>query len=194
VFLSASAIGYYGNRGNEELTEKSEPAEDFLSRLAQEWETEARQAAKFGARTVQLRFGVILARQGGALAQMLTPFKFGAGGPIGSGKQWMSWITLPDAVGAIQHALTQEGLDGPVNAVAPNPVTNRDFARALGRVLGRPAFAPLPGFVARMMFGEMADALLLASTRVVPERLQGSGYAFRHPELEGGLRAVLGQA
>lgn len=193
VFLSASAIGYYGNRGNEELTEKSEPAEDFLSRLAQEWETEARQAAKFGARTVQLRFGVILARQGGALAQMLTPFKFGAGGPIGSGKQWMSWITLPDAVGVIQHALTQEGLDGPVNAVAPNPVTNRDFARALGRVLGRPAFAPLPGFLARMMFGEMADALLLASTRVVPERLQSSGYAFHHPELEGGLRAVLGQ-
>ena len=191
IFVSASAIGYYGNRGDEVLTEKSEPAEDFLGRLAQEWETEARGAAKFGARVVLLRFGVILAKHGGALKKMLPPFKMGAGGPVGSGKQWMSWITLDDTVALIQHALENHALEGPVNAVAPNPVRNRDFGRALGRVLRRPAFAPLPGFVARLMFGEMADALLLSSTRVLPERLQTTGYAFRHPELDGALRAVL---
>ncbi len=191
VFVSASAIGYYGNRGDEVLTEKSEPAEDFLGRLSQEWEAEAQGAAKFGARVVILRIGVVLAAQGGALAKMLPPFKFGAGGPMGSGRQWMSWIALPDLLAVIERALTDAGLEGPVNAVAPGPVSNRDFARALGRVLHRPAFAPLPGFVARVLFGEMADALLLSSTRVMPERLQTASFPFQHPEVEGALRAVL---
>lgn len=191
VFVSASAIGYYGNRGDEVLTERSEPAEDFLGRMSQEWEAEARGATKFGARVVLLRIGVVLAAQGGALARMLPPFKLGMGGPIGSGRQWMSWISLPDLVAVIEHALGDGALEGPVNAVAPAPVTNRDFSRALGRVLHRPAFAPLPGFAARILFGEMADALLLASTRVVPERLQAAGFRFQHAEVEAALRAVL---
>ncbi len=191
VFVSASAVGYYGNRGDEALTEQSEPGEDFLSRLSLEWEREAGEAAKFGARVVRLRIGVVLAAKGGALAKMLTPFKLGVGGPIGSGRQWMSWISLPDLVALVEHALTDGSLEGPVNAVAPNPVSNRDFSRALGRVLHRPAFAPLPGFVARMMLGEMADALLLSSARVLPERLQSAGYQFQHSEVEAALRAVL---
>jgi uncharacterized protein (TIGR01777 family) len=191
VFVSASAIGYYGNRGDEVLTEKSEPAEDFLGRLSQEWEAEAQGAAKLGARVVILRIGVVLAAQGGALAKMLPPFKLGAGGPIGSGRQWMSWIALPDLVAVIERALTDQALAGAVNAVAPGPVSNRDFSRALGRVLHRPAIAPLPGFVARTLFGEMADALLLSSTRVMPERLRAAGFPFQHPEVEGALRAVL---
>lgn len=191
VFVSASAIGYYGNRGDEVLTEKSAPAEDFLGRLSQEWEAEAGAAAQFGARVVLLRIGVVLAAQGGALAKMLPPFKLGMGGPIGSGRQWMSWISLPDLVAVIERTLGDAALQGPVNAVAPNPVTNRDFSRALGRVLHRPAFAPLPGFMARILFGEMADALLLASTRVVPERLQAAGFQFQHAEVEAALRAVL---
>jgi uncharacterized protein (TIGR01777 family) len=191
VFVSASAIGYYGNRGDEVLTEKSDPAEDFLGRLSQEWEAEAQGAAKFGARVVILRIGVVLAAQGGALAKMLPPFKLGAGGPIGSGRQWMSWIALPDLVAVIERALADQALAGPVNAVAPGPVSNRDFSRALGRVLHRPAIAPLPGFVARTLFGEMADALLLSSTRVLPERLQAAGFPFQHPEVEGALRAIL---
>jgi len=191
VFVSASAIGYYGNRGDELLTEKSEPAEDFLGRLSQDWEAEARGAAKFGARTVQLRIGVVLAANGGALAKMLPPFKLGVGGPIGSGRQWMSWIALPDLVALIGHTLENRALEGPLNTVSPNPVTNRDFSRALGRVLHRPALAPLPGFVARLLLGEMADALLLASTRVLPERLQAAGYQFQHPQVEAALRAVL---
>lgn len=191
VFVSASAIGYYGNRGDEVLTEQSEPAEDFLGRLSQEWEAEAQGAAKFGARVVNLRIGVVLAANGGALAKMLPPFKLGVGGPMGSGRQWMSWIALPDLVALIEHSLRDGALQGPVNAVAPNPVTNREFSRALGRVLHRPAIAPLPGFVARIMFGEMADALLLSSTRVMPERLRAAGLPFQHPEVEGALRAVL---
>jgi hypothetical protein len=191
VFVSASAIGYYGDRGDEVLTEKSEPAEDFLGRLSQEWESEAQVAAKFGARVVILRIGVVLAAQGGALAKMLPPFKLGMGGPMGSGRQWMSWIALPDLVAVIERALSDAALEGPVNAVAPAPVSNRAFSRALGRVLRRPAIAPLPGFVARILLGEMADALLLSSTRVTPERLRAAGFAFQHPEVEGALRAIL---
>ncbi|MGH9815244.1 MAG: TIGR01777 family oxidoreductase [Candidatus Acidiferrales bacterium] len=194
IFVSASAVGYYGNRGEEVLTEKSEPAEDFLGCLAQEWEAEALGARKFGARVVLLRFGVILAGHGGALAKMLTPFKLGAGGPIGSGRQWMSWISLPDVVALIQHALASDSLEGPLNAMSPNPVRNREFAKTLGRVLRRPAIAPLPGFVARIMLGEMADALLLASQRAVPERLQSAGYSFQHADLDAALRAVLKHA
>jgi uncharacterized protein (TIGR01777 family) len=191
VLLSASAVGYYGNRGDEILAEDAAGSEDFLGHLAQDWEAEARQAEKFGARVVLLRFGVILATQGGALAKMLLPFRLGMGGPIGSGRQWMSWISLPEVVAIIQFALEHRELAGPVNVVAPHPVTNREFARALGKALRRPAFAPLPGFVARLVFGEMADAVLLAGQRVVPQRLQQAGYVFRHPELEMALRGVL---
>jgi uncharacterized protein (TIGR01777 family) len=191
IFVAASAVGYFGDRGDEVLTENSAPANDFLGKLCQEWEAESLAAEKFGARVVLLRFGIILAAQGGALAKMLPPFRMGVGGPIGSGRQWMSWISLPEVVGVIHFALQNEALRGPVNTVAPNPVTNKQFSRALGGALRRPAIFPLPGFVARTMFGEMADALLLASQRVAPQKLQQAGYSFHHAELDGALRAVL---
>jgi hypothetical protein len=191
VFLCASAVGYYGDRGDEWLTEQSAPAYDFLGLLAQDWEAEAAKAAEFGARVVRMRFGVILAKQGGALKKMLLPFKLGAGGPMGSGRQWTSWVSLPDAVAFICHALENERLRGPVNVVSPIPVRNGEFARTLGRVLRRPAMAPFPAFMARLAFGEMAEALLLASQRVLPDVLQRAGYKFQHAELETALRAVL---
>ncbi len=191
VFLSASAVGYYGDRGDEVLAEDAAPAEDFLSHLAQDWEAEACQAEKCGARVVLLRFGVILAAHGGALAKMLLPFKLGVGGPIGSGRQWMSWVSLPEVVTIMQFSLDHVELTGPVNVVAPRPVTSREFAKTLGKVLRRPAFAPLPAVVARLAFGEMADAVLLGGQRVMPQALQQAGYVFRHPELELALRAVL---
>ena len=191
VLVCASAIGYYGDRGEESLTEESPPGSDFLSLLARDWEGAAAGAEKLNIRTVMLRFGIILAAQGGALAKMLPPFKFGLGGKIGSGKQWMSWLTLEDAVGCIRHSIENTGLRGPVNAVTPNPVRNSEFTRVLGHALHRPAILPLPSFVARAAFGEMADALLLSSQRVVPRRLETSGYRFLAPELEGALRKVL---
>jgi hypothetical protein len=147
-----------------------------------------------GIRVVLLRLGIVLGAAGGALAKMLLPFKLGVGGVIGSGKQYMSWITLDDVVGAIHHALITEALHGPVNAVAPYPATNIEFTKTLGRVLGRPTLFPMPAFAARLAFGEMADALLLASTRVEPKRLLATDYTFRHPELEDALRHVLGKA
>lgn len=191
VFVSASAMGYYGNRGDEMLTEESAPGEDFLSVLAQDWEKEAARAADFGIRAVMLRFGVILAPHGGALERMLLPFQLGLGGRLGSGRQWMSWLTLPEAVHLIRQAIENDELSGPVNAVAPNPVTNAEFTRTLGKVLGRPTVFPAPAFALRLALGEMADALLLSSQRVVPLKLQARGYPFQHPELEGGLRVVL---
>lgn len=191
VFVSASAMGYYGNRGDEMLTEESAPGEDFLSVLAQDWEKEAARAADFGIRAVMLRFGVILAPHGGALERMLLPFQLGLGGRLGSGRQWMSWLTLPEAVHLIRQAIENDDLSGPVNAVAPNPVTNAEFTRTLGKVLGRPTIFPAPAFALRLALGEMADALLLSSQRVVPLKLQARSYRFQHPELEGGLRVVL---
>ena len=191
VFVCASAVGYYGNRGDELLTEESTSGSDFLADVARQWEAALAPATKAGIRTVMLRIGFILSSRGGGLARMLPPFRMGLGGRVGSGRQWMSWISIYDVVAAIQHALATEALWGPVNAVAPHPVTNAEFTRTLGRILGRPTIFPMPGFAARLAFGEMADALLLASQRVQPVKLQSSGFQFRHPELEGALRELL---
>ena len=194
VLVSASAVGFYGDRGEEALNEESPPGNDFLAQVCREWEAATAPAATAGIRVVNLRFGVVLSPAGGALKKMLLPFKLGAGGRIGSGRQFMSWIALDDVVGAIHHALITQSLAGPVNAVAPSPVTNAEFTRTLARVLRRPAIAPVPAFALRLAFGEMADALLLAGQRVLPTRLQASGYTFRFPDLEGALRHLLGRA
>lgn len=194
VFVTASAVGYYGDRGDEELTEQSVPGNDFLAMLARDWEAEAARAEQFGARTVMLRFGVILSTHGGALPRMLPPFRMGAGGRLGSGKQWMSWLTLEEAVGFVRHALGNPQVRGPVNAVAPNPVRNADFTRILGRVLHRPTIFPVPAVALRLLLGEMAEALLLSSQRVLPARLEALGYSFLQPELEPALGALLRHA
>jgi uncharacterized protein (TIGR01777 family) len=191
VLISASAIGYYGSRGDEILTEESRPGIGFLADVAREWEAATAAATARGIRVVNLRFGIVLSARGGALAKMLTPFRLGLGGVIGDGRQWMSWIALDDVIGAIHHALTTDALRGPVNVAAPGPVTNAEFTRTLGRVLERPTVVPLPAFAARLALGEMADALLLASQRVLPARLQASGYGFRHDSLESALRSEL---
>lgn len=191
VLICASAVGYYGNRGDEILDEESAPGADFLAETCLDWEQAARPATDADVRTVYLRIGIVLSADGGALAKMLFPFKMGAGGVIGSGNQYMSWITLSDLVGIVDHALDTDGIEGPVNAVSPAPVTNREFTKALGGVLSRPTLFPMPAFAARLAFGEMADALLLSSTRVLPARLQESGYDFQHPQLEGALRHIL---
>ena len=192
VLVSASAIGFYGDRGDEDLTEGSAAGSGFLAEVCREWEAATEAAAAKGIRVVHARLGVVLGKDGGALARMRTPFKLGVGGIIGSGAQYMSWITLDDTAAAIAHLLSTDAAAGPVNVVAPSPVTNREFTRTLGRVLRRPTLFPMPGFAARLAFGEMADALLLASARVRPARLMDSGYAFRHDSLEEGLRQVLG--
>ncbi len=191
VMVAASAIGFYGDRGDESLTEQSAPGSDFLGMLSQQWEAESARAEEHGIRTVMLRFGIILSPRGGALARMLLPFKLGAGGRLGSGRQWMSWLTLDEAVGFILHAIHAQDLRGPVNAVAPQHVRNAEFTRTLAHVLRRPAIFPAPAFALRLALGEMADALLLSSQRVNPERLVKAGFHFRHPDLEGGLRTVL---
>ncbi len=191
VIVTASAVGYYGNRGDEQLTETSSPGDDFLSQLARDWEAEAQRAGQHGIRTVMLRFGVILSATGGALPRMLLPFKLGAGGRLGSGQQWMSWLTLAEAVGFVRHALESAGLSGALNAVAPSPVRNTEFTNVLGRVLRRPTLFPAPAFALKLALGEMAEALLLSSQRVIPARLQEQGYEFAHMGLEGALRAVL---
>ncbi len=191
TFVCASAIGYYGDRGAEVLTEASAPGTDFLAQVCREWEEASEPARAAGIRTVNLRFGVVLSEAGGALAKMLTPFKLGVGGRIGSGKQYMSWIALDDAVGAIAHALTNESVAGPVNVVAPQPVTNSEFTKALGHALGRPTIFPVPAFGLRLALGEMADALLLSSARVEPAQLKATGYQFNYPQLDAALRHVL---
>jgi uncharacterized protein (TIGR01777 family) len=191
TLVCASAIGYYGNRGDELLTESSTAGNGFLADVCREWETACEPARQKGIRVVNLRFGVILSRHGGALAKMLTPFKLGAGGVLGTGRQFMSCISIDDCIGAIVHALTSPGVAGPVNVVGPEPVTNREFTKTLGRVLGRPTIAPMPAFAARILFGEMADALLLSSSRVVPKKLCDTGYQFQHATLEAALSHVL---
>jgi hypothetical protein len=192
VLVSASAIGYYGDRGDEPLTEAAPPGEGFLAEVCQAWEAATGAARDAGIRVVCLRIGMVLAARGGALGRMLLPFRLGLGGVVGSGRQYVSWIALTDLVAAIRHAIRAETLVGPVNAVAPGAVTNREFTETLGRVLGRPTLAPLPAPVVHLLFGEMGRALLLASARVVPERLRESAFAFAHPDLEGALRAELG--
>lgn len=191
-FLCASAIGYYGNRGDEICAETSAPGTDFLADVCRDWEKATQPAAEAGIRVVNMRIGVVMSPHGGALEKMLTPFKMGVGGVLGSGKQYMSCITIDDVVGGIHHCLTHEELTGPVNLVDPYAVTNRDFTKTLGRILNRPTIFPAPAFVLRIAVGEMADALLLSSTRVVPNRLLQSGYQFRFPDLESGLKHVLG--
>ena len=194
VLVSASAVGYYGDRGEETLREDSASGSAFLSEVCRQWEAATEAAADAGIRVVNLRFGVMLSSVGGALPRLLTPFRLGVGGRLGSGKQFMSWITVDDVVGAILHAMATETLRGAVNAVAPQPVTNREFTKTLGRVLGRPTVFPLPAFAARLAFGQMADELLLCSQRVEPAKLLASGYQFRFPDLEGALRHLLGKS
>ncbi len=191
--VCASAIGIYGDRGDEVLTEASEVGQGFLSEVGQQWEAATQPARDAGIRVVNLRFGVILSPRGGALAKMLLPFRFGAGGRVGSGKQYWSWISIDDAAGAIYHALMTNSLAGPVNVVAPQPVTNLEFTKTLGRILNRPTIAPLPAFAARLALGEMANDLLLASCRVLPHQLIASDYQFRQPTLEAALRHILGR-
>ncbi|HEY1403556.1 MAG TPA: TIGR01777 family oxidoreductase, partial [Pyrinomonadaceae bacterium] len=181
TLLSASAVGYYGDRGQETLTEESATGTDFLANVCREWEASTGAAKAAGVRVVLLRFGVVLSGEGGALAKMLTPFKLGAGGRIGSGEQYMSWIALDDVTGAILHALAHEELAGAVNVVAPRPVTNAEFTKTLGGVLGRPTIFAVPAFAARLAFGEMADAALLASQRIEPARLKATNYEFKYP-------------
>ncbi len=193
TLVCASAVGFYGDRGRELLREDNPPGKGFLSEVCREWEEVTGEASQKGIRVVNLRIGMVLSADGGALARMLPFFRAGAGGRIGSGEQYVSWISLHDLVAVIRHALTTVSLEGPVNAVTPHPVTNREFTKSLGRILGRPTVAPLPAFAARLLFGEMADELLLASTRVEPAKLLASGYRFRLPDLEGALRSLLGK-
>ncbi len=191
VFACASAIGFYGLRGDEVLTEQSTTGDTFLADVCRYWEQATEPASRRGIPVVHLRFGVILSPKGGALAKMLLPFKLCLGGKVGDGKQWMSWIALDDCVAAIRHCLVTDALTGPVNVVAPNPVTNDEFTKTLGLVLKRPTVLPMPPFAARLAFGEMADELLLGSTRVQPARLLESGFTFRYSHLEDALRHVL---
>ena len=191
VFVGASAIGYYGNRGDELLTETSAPGTDFLSGVCVEWEQATKPAIEKGIRTVHARFGIILDANEGALAKMLTPFRMGIGGRIGDGKQWMSWIAIEDVVSGLRLSIQDQSLSGPVNFVAPNAVTNAEFTKVLGRVLSKPTLFPVPVFGVRLAFGEMADALLLSSQRVKPAVLEERGFKFAQPSLEPALRHLL---
>ncbi len=195
VFVSSSAIGVYGNRGDEVLTEQSAPGDDFLAGVCRAWEAETQTAVDAGVRTVILRTGIVLAAHGGALARMLLPFRLGLGGRIGSGKQWMSWIALADEVAAIRHTIDTVSLSGPVNLTAPTPVTNADFVHSLGRALHRPTVLPTPLFPLKARYGaELVEALLLHSQRVMPTRLESTGFAFRHSTLESALNALTARA
>ena len=192
VFVSGSAIGYYGNRGDEVLSESSDPGHGFLSDVCVAWEAETQPAADAGVRTVNVRTGIVLAKHGGALQQMLLPFKLGIGGKQGSGKQWMSWIALADEVAALRCAIDDERLHGPVNLTAPNPVTNAEFAHTLGRVLHRPTVLPTPLLPLKLRYGgELVEALLLASQRVAPTALESVNFGYQYPVLQGALEAIL---
>ena len=193
TLVCASGVGYYGDRGDEALTEDSGSGSGFLAEVCREWEAAAEPARQRGIRVVHLRFGVVLGPAGGPLKLMLPPFQLGLGGPLGSGRQYFSWVAIDDVLGAIRWALTQEQLQGPVNVVSPNPVTNLEFTKTLARVLRRPAVLPAPAPMLRMILGEMADEALLSSARVVPSRLLAQGYVFREPELEPALRHLLGR-
>lgn len=191
VFVSGSAIGFYGERGDEVLSEESESGAGFLPETCVEWEDATKSASEAGVRVVLLRTGVALSPKGGAIARMMTPFKLGIAGKLGSGKQYMSWISLDDIVGAIIHAMNNDTLSGAVNGTSPNPVTNLEFTKAMGRVLRRPTIFPMPAFVVRLLFGEMGEAAILASARVEPKKLLESGYKFERAELESALRYQL---
>jgi uncharacterized protein len=191
VLLSASATGFYGNRGDELLTEESQAGTDFLSTLAMDWEAEALKAEAIGIRVVLSRFGIVLSRNGGALPPMMLPFRFFVGGKIGSGKQWMSWISLEDVVEILRLALENGNIRGPMNVISPRPVQNAEFTKTLASAMHRPALFPAPAFALRLALGEMADALLLSSQRVLPHRLQKLGYNFQYPDLAGALKNIL---
>ena len=191
ALLAASAVGYYGDRGAEELTEQSGPGEDFLAHVARDWEGATASAARAGIRVVNMRFGVVLTPAGGALAKMLPPFRLGLGGPVGGGNQYLSWILLDDLIGAIIHVLATAALSGPVNMTTRNPVTSREFAKALGAVLGRPAVLPVPVFALRLAFGTEAAAMLQSGQRVLPARLLASGFRFSFAAVEPALRHLL---
>jgi hypothetical protein len=191
--IAASAVGYYGERGDFPCDEQSAPGKGFLAEVCVAWEQATEQAKAAGLRVVNLRIGMVLTAKGAALQKMLLPFKMGVGGQVGSGRQYWSWISLDDLVRVILHCLETDSINGPVNAVAPEAVTNKEFTKSLGRALHRPTILPLPAFTARLMLGEMADALLLTSTRVVPQRLQQSGFDFRHPTIDDAFEALLRQ-
>jgi uncharacterized protein (TIGR01777 family) len=188
--LNASAVGYYGPHGDEVLTEESGPGNDFLSRVCVEWEEEAKRAESYGLRVIRLRTGIVLGRGGGALAKMVPPFKLFAGGPLGTGRQWMSWIQIADEVGLILFLMDNPDAHGAVNATAPNPTTMKEFCKTLGQVLGRPSWAPVPAFVLRLLLGEMAD-MLLTGQRVLPAAAQRLGYSFHYPTLYEALQACM---
>jgi len=192
VFVCASAIGFYGERGPEVLTENSTAGNNFLAKVCADWETQAKNVEQSGVRVVSLRFGIVLSTRGGALQKMLVPFQMGAGGRLGSGEQYMSWISIDDAVAAIRFAIESDKLTGPVNVVAPTPVSNIEFTNALGHVLHRPTVMPVPVVMAHLAFGaEMADQVLLASDRVLPEKLKSAGFQYAYPDLEKALAHVV---
>jgi len=192
VFICASATGIYGDRDDETLDEQSESGGGFLAGVCREWEQATEPASKAGVRVVNLRMGPILARDGGMLSKLLTPFKMGMGGKVGSGKQYISWVALDDAVNAIKLAIDDESIHGPINIVSPNPVRNEEFTKTLGHVLNRPTALAMPAFAARLAFGEMADEMLLASQRVMPKRLSQAGFQFQYPTLESAMRKYIG--
>lgn len=191
IFISASAIGFYGTRGDEVVTEDSKQGKGFLAEVCTAWEAESNKAKDFGARVVMPRIGVVLAKDGGALKEMLTPFKLGVGGTIGSGEQYMSWIAIDDLIRLIHFALENENLNGAINATAPNPATNEKFTKTLGKVLNRPTIIPIPAFGIKLLFGEKGETLLLEGVRVLPQRLKDAGFEFRFPDLEDAMNKVL---
>jgi uncharacterized protein len=191
VFISASAIGFYGNRGDEILREDSPSGEGFAAEICRQWEAATQPAAKAGIRTAQMRIGVVMSADGGALPKMLTPFRLGLGGRLGNGRQWWTWVSVRDVVGAILHVLQRDSISGPVNTVAPHPVTNAEFTQILASVLHRPAIFPMPALAVRLIFGEMGKELFLGSQRVEPARLAATGYQFQHPDLRNALKDIL---
>lgn len=191
VFVSASAVGYYGSRGDEEVDEDSKAGEGFLPDICIDWEAESNKAADFGARVVIPRFGIVLSKNGGALGKMLTPFSFGLGGTVGDGEQWMSWIALEDLVRLLIFLINNDRIGGAVNATAPNPARNRDFTNTLGKVLNRPTLIPVPEFGIKMLFGEMGERMLVEGVKALPKRVLEAGFKFEYPELEGALRKAL---
>ena len=191
VFISASAIGYYGDRGDEILREDSPSGGGFAAEICRQWEAATQPARKAGMRTAQMRFGVVMSADGGALPKMLPPFRLGLGGRLGTGHQWWSWVAVQDAVGAIDHVLNHDALQGPVNTVAPNPVSNAEFTKTLASIISRPDLFPMPAVAVRLVFGQMGTELFLASQRVEPAKLIGSGYQFRYPDLRQTLEEIL---
>ncbi len=191
VFISASAIGFYGDTGSDLITENSPAGKGFLPEVSIDWEAATKPVENAGVRVIHLRTGIVLSKKGGALKKMLPPFLLGGGGILGSGKQYMSWISIDDMIGAIKFLVNDSSLKGPFNLTAPKPVNNKDFTKILGKVIKRPTILPLPGFIAKLIFGEMAEALLLSGSNVIPEKLLDSGYIFKHSELREALKDLL---